>query len=63
MPGSAPGSRPCPYTQRQALLLAYFEGFTQKQIAAHLSIPLHAVRLRMLDGLANLRRALAVADD
>jgi RNA polymerase sigma-70 factor (ECF subfamily) len=57
------GLKALSYTQRQALLLAYFEGFTQKQIAAHLSIPHHAVRLRMLDGLANLRRALGVADD
>jgi RNA polymerase sigma-70 factor (ECF subfamily) len=37
--------------------------YVQRQISAHLSVPLHSVRLQMLDGLVNLRRALEVADD
>ena len=57
------GLKALTYVQRQALLLAYFEGYSQKQIAAHLSVPLHSVRLQMHDGLVNLRRALEVADD
>jgi RNA polymerase sigma-70 factor, ECF subfamily len=57
------GLRALTYDQRQALLLAYFEGYSQKQIAAHLRVPLHSVRLHMVRGLDNLRRALEVADD
>lgn len=57
------GLRALSYVQRQALLLAYFEGFSQTKVAAHLGIPLHTVRLQMLDGLVNLRRALGVSED
>jgi RNA polymerase sigma-70 factor, ECF subfamily len=57
------GLKALTYAQRQALLLAYFEGYSQKQIAVHLKEPLHSVRLHMLHGLDNLRRALEVADD
>jgi RNA polymerase sigma-70 factor (ECF subfamily) len=54
------GLRALDHEQRQALLLAYFEGYSQQQVAAHLEVPLHTVRLRMRDGLVNLRRALGV---
>ena len=57
------GLKALTYVQRQALLLAYFEGYSQRQISTDLSVPLHSVRLQMLDGLVNLRRALEVADD
>jgi RNA polymerase sigma-70 factor, ECF subfamily len=56
------GLKALDFVQRQVLLLAYFEGFSQKQLAAQLDIPLHSVRVQMRDGLFNLRRALGVSD-
>ena len=57
------GLKTLSWFHRQALLLAYFDGYTQRQIAAQLDIPLHAVRLAMRDGLGSLVRVLGVADD
>jgi RNA polymerase sigma-70 factor, ECF subfamily len=57
------GLKALSWVHRQALLLAYFEGYSQQQIATHLGISLHAVRLEMRNGLAALVRALGVADD
>lgn len=47
-----------PEEQRQTLLLAYFEGLTQTEIAARLGDPLGTVKTRMRSGLSKLRQLL-----
>jgi len=47
--------------QRDALAMAYFGGYTQSQIAGLLELPLGTVKARIRDGLAVLRRTMAVA--
>ncbi|GAA2088267.1 sigma-70 family RNA polymerase sigma factor [Kitasatospora saccharophila] len=44
--------------QRQALVLAYYGGYSQSQIAAVLGLPLGTVKSRMRDGLLRLHGAL-----
>ncbi|MGB3787349.1 MAG: sigma-70 family RNA polymerase sigma factor [Phormidesmis sp.] len=46
--------------QRQALHLAYFEGFTQSDIASHLDTPLGTIKARTRRGLLKLREILIV---
>ncbi|WP_093089073.1 sigma-70 family RNA polymerase sigma factor [Pseudonocardia oroxyli] len=47
-----------PAEQRQALALAYFGGYTQREVAALTGVPLGTVKSRMFTGLARLRAVL-----
>lgn len=47
-----------PSTQRQALTLAYFGGYTQREVAALTGVPLSTVRSRMLAGMRRLQEEL-----
>ena len=47
-----------PEEQRSTLLLAYFEGLTQSEIASKQGTPLGTVKTRMRSGLMKLRAAL-----
>ena len=48
-----------PEDQRRALVLAYFEGLTQSEIAARLQTPLGTIKTRMRSGMMRLRELLA----
>ena len=47
-----------PEEQKHTLVLAYFEGLTQSEIAAKLGAPLGTVKTRMRSGLIKLRALL-----
>lgn len=47
-----------PEEQRRTLLLAYFEGLTQTEIAARLNAPLGTIKTRMRSGTIKLRELL-----
>jgi RNA polymerase sigma-70 factor (ECF subfamily) len=47
-----------PEAQRKALLLAYFEGLSQSEIAARTGKPIGTVKTRTRDGLRKLRELL-----
>jgi RNA polymerase sigma-70 factor (ECF subfamily) len=48
-----------PEEQKTTLLLAYFEGLTQSEIATRLGAPLGTVKTRMRSGMMKLRELLA----
>ena len=50
------GDLPAP--QREALVLAYYAGYTQSEIAARTNTPLGTVKTRMLAGMRRLRQQL-----
>jgi len=47
-----------PEPQREALTLAYFGGYTQREIAGLTDTPLGTVKTRMLTGMRRLRSTL-----
>ena len=50
-----------PDPQRQALLLAYFGGYTQREVAALVEVPLGTVKTRMAAGMRKMKEALSDA--
>ena len=47
-----------PAEQRQALTLAYFGGYTQREVATITGVPLGTVKSRMFTGMQRLRSVL-----
>jgi RNA polymerase sigma-70 factor (ECF subfamily) len=47
-----------PAAQREALLLAYFGGYTQREVAALVGAPLGTVKTRMAAGMRKMKEAL-----
>ncbi|MFP1603068.1 ECF RNA polymerase sigma factor SigK [Microbacterium sp. 2216-1] len=49
-----------PEAQQEALILAYYGGYSQSEISALVGIPLGTVKTRMRDGMSRLRGELGV---
>ncbi len=49
-----------PEAQREALVLAYFGGYSQNEISVLIGAPLGTIKTRMRDGLTRLRTAMGV---
>lgn len=49
-----------PENQRDLLLMAYFEGYSQSEIAILIGVPFGTVKTRMRSGIKSLRDALSV---
>lgn len=49
-----------PEAQREVLVLAYFGGYSQRELAALMGTPLGTVKTRMRDGLTRLRAEMGV---
>ena len=50
--------RELPREQREAVLLAYYEGYTHQELSARMNAPLGTVKSWVRRGLARLREAL-----
>lgn len=50
-----------PPPQREALALAYYGGYTQREVAALTGVPLGTVKTRMLSGMRKLKAQLAAS--
>jgi RNA polymerase sigma factor (sigma-70 family) len=50
-----------PAAQREALLLAYFGGYTQREVAALVGVPLGTVKTRMAAGMRKMKVSLGDA--
>ena len=48
-----------PVEQREVLQLAYFQGYTQSEIAAELNVPLGTVKTRTREGMKKLHKILS----
>jgi RNA polymerase sigma-70 factor (ECF subfamily) len=49
-----------PEAQKEALVLAYYGGYSQNEIAVLVGAPLGTIKTRMRDGLIRLRSAMGV---